>query len=407
MDDKSTANMAVLAGEIMLRSGAETYRVEDTIKHILDTAGTAETESLVMLTGIIVTIDRPGEGAVTVMRRVHDRGSNMHRIVEVNEISRQYCAGELTAEETWDRLKKIKGKLYTVPMYNLATILVSAGFAPLFGGGVREILASGAVGAVLAVLMTIGKRVRISGFILNIICSAGIAVAAVLLRLWYPFLNMDTVIISGIMPLVPGVAITNAIRDPPGRLYFGRGAGAGGVRDSGGGSHRSRCGDRSDRKLLAGRWSVMTELILVTAGCFLAVSAFAVLVETPRKYILQAGFAGACGGWVYFFSMQRGVDTVPACFLSALVISLMAHLFARIFKAPVTVFLIAGILPTVPGAGMYRAVYYMIADDRAQSSFYLMQTLEIAGVIALAIFIVDAVFRIRIRGRNKADETSK
>jgi len=105
--------------------------------------------------------------------------------------------------------------------------------------------------------------------------------------------------------------------------------------------------------------------------------------------------------------MQRGVDTVPACFLSALVISLMAHLFARIFKAPVTVFLIAGILPTVPGAGMYRAVYYMIADDRAQSSFYLMQTLEIAGVIALAIFIVDAVFRIRIRGRNKADETSK
>ena len=41
MDDKSIANMAVLAGEIMLRSGAETYRVEDTIKHILDTAGGA------------------------------------------------------------------------------------------------------------------------------------------------------------------------------------------------------------------------------------------------------------------------------------------------------------------------------------------------------------------------------
>ena len=87
-----------------------------------------------------MTIDRPGEGAVTVMRRVHDRGSNMHRIVEVNEISRQYCAGELTAEETWDRLKKIKGKLYTVPMYNLATILVSAGFcsAEEFGRSLRQ-----------------------------------------------------------------------------------------------------------------------------------------------------------------------------------------------------------------------------------------------------------------------------
>ena len=139
------------------------------------------------------------------------------------------------------------------------------------------------------------------------------------------------------------------------------------------------------------------ELILVTVGCFLAVAGFAVLVETPQKYILQAGFAGAFGGWVYFYSMQRGLDTVPACFLSALVISLVAHIFARIFKAPVTVFLIAGILPTVPGAGMYRAVYYIIADDRAQSSYYLLQTLEIAGVIALAIFIVDTVFRSRIK----------
>lgn len=224
MDDKSIANMAVLAGEIMLRSGAETYRVEDTIKHILDTEGTAETESLVMLTGIIVTIDRPGQEAVTVMRRVHERGTNMHRIVEVNEISRKYCAGELSAEETWEKLKRIKGKQYTVWMYNLSTILVPAGFAPLFGGGLREIFAAGGAGIVLAVLMTIGKRVKTGAFILNILCAAGIAVAAVLLKLWNPLLNMDTVIISGIMPLVPGVAITNAIRDTLRGDYISGGA---------------------------------------------------------------------------------------------------------------------------------------------------------------------------------------
>ena len=93
MDDKSIVEMAVLAGEIMLRSGAETYRVEDTMKHILSTTGTAEAEALVMLTSIMVTVSRPGEDTVTVMRRVYDRGTNMHRIVEVNEISRKYCAG--------------------------------------------------------------------------------------------------------------------------------------------------------------------------------------------------------------------------------------------------------------------------------------------------------------------------
>ncbi|HIW41235.1 MAG TPA: threonine/serine exporter family protein [Candidatus Mediterraneibacter vanvlietii] len=228
MEDKSIVNMAVLAGEIMLRSGAETYRVEDTIKHILDTAGSEDrkvkTEALVLLTGIIVTIESPGEETVTVMRRVHDRGTNMHRIVEVNEISRRYCAGELSAEETQTRLNQIRGKQYTVGIYNLATVLVPAGFAPLFGGSLREILASAAVGVVLALLMTIGKRVRISSFILNMLCSAGIAVAALLLRMCIPQLNMDTVIISGIMPLVPGVAITNAIRDTLRGDYISGGA---------------------------------------------------------------------------------------------------------------------------------------------------------------------------------------
>ena len=109
-------------------------------------------------------------------------------------------------------------------MYNLATVLVPAGFAPLFGGGIRETAAAAAVGIVLAILMTISKRVRTGAFILNMICSAGIAVAAVLLKLVDPHINMDTVIISGIMPLVPGVAITNAIRDTLRGDYISGGA---------------------------------------------------------------------------------------------------------------------------------------------------------------------------------------
>lgn len=224
MDDKSIVDMAVLAGEIMLRSGAETYRVEDTMKHILSTTGTAEAEALVMLTGIIVTVSLPDEETVTVMRRVHDRGTNMHRIVEVNEISRKYCAGELSAEETRDKLKSVSGKQYTTWIYNLATVMVPAGFAPLFGGGLAEIVSAAAAGVILAILMTIGKRVRMSGFILNVLCAAGVAAAAAVLKVTEPVVNMDTVIISSIMPMVPGVAITNAIRDTLRGDYISGGA---------------------------------------------------------------------------------------------------------------------------------------------------------------------------------------
>ncbi len=137
--------------------------------------------------------------------------------------------------------------------------------------------------------------------------------------------------------------------------------------------------------------------LLGTLGCFAAITAFALLLETPKKYLLHAGIIGAIGGGVYLYCVQQGMSPVPASFLSALAIAFASHTFARIFKAPVTVFLIAGILPTVPGAGMYRTVYYIIANDREKSAYYLLQTLEIAGMIALAIFIVDAVFKICFR----------
>lgn len=224
MDYKLVMDVAVLAGEIMLRSGAETYRVEDTMKHILSTCHTEVAEAFAMMTGIVATIDDPDMEPITVMRRVHDRGTNMSRVVEVNEISRKYCDGRMTLEETWTALKQIRGKQYTVTVYNIATVLVSMGFAPLFGGGGREILASAVVGSVLALLMTAGKRIQIGGFILNTICAAGIAVSAILLKSLMPAMNLDTVIISGIMPLVPGVAITNAIRDTLRGDYISGGA---------------------------------------------------------------------------------------------------------------------------------------------------------------------------------------
>lgn len=136
-------------------------------------------------------------------------------------------------------------------------------------------------------------------------------------------------------------------------------------------------------------------------GAFLAIFTFAMLLETPKKYLWCAGCVGAVGWLVYLLGEPLG-DTL-ATFLSAVTIALVSHIFARIFKVPVTVFLIAGILPTVPGAGMYQIVYYIIAGDTSMASFYLTHTLEIAGAIAMAIFVVDALFRIPWSKKQKSD----
>ena len=134
-------------------------------------------------------------------------------------------------------------------------------------------------------------------------------------------------------------------------------------------------------------------MIIQVIGAFLAILSFAIMLETPKKYIVFAGSVGAIGWFVFLFAGKMGANDVFATFLSALTIAFISHVFARVFKTPVTGFLIAGILPTVPGAGMYHIGYYLFQNDMEMMGYYITSTLQIAGVIAAAIFIVDAVFR--------------
>ncbi len=139
-------------------------------------------------------------------------------------------------------------------------------------------------------------------------------------------------------------------------------------------------------------------MVIKVIGAFLAIAAFAVLVEIPKHYLKYAGIVGAIGWLVYLLTQKIGANEVLATFLSAMVISVFSHIFSKIFKTPVTVFLVAGILPTVPGAGMYRIAYSIIAGDGEMTMRYLLTTLELAGVIALGIFVVDAFFRLFQKG---------
>ena len=135
-------------------------------------------------------------------------------------------------------------------------------------------------------------------------------------------------------------------------------------------------------------------MIIKVIGAFLAILCFAIMLETPKKYIVFAGIVGAVGWFVFLFAGKMGASEVFATFLSALTIAFISHVFARLFKTPVTGFLIAGILPTVPGAGMYHIGYYLFQRDMDMMAYYITSVLQIAGVIAAAIFIVDGIFRL-------------
>ena len=215
IDYKLLANTAMLAGEIMLCSGAETYRVEDTMYHILKTSNIESTQVIAMMTGLVVTLNDPGfEQPVTMMRRVSERSTNVSNIVKVNDISRRYCEEKISLEEAYEELKRAKGKQYIRLLYNFATIGIAVGFAMMFGGSLHDIIAAAVVGAVLAGVMTIGKIAKLSSVLVHVLSGLGIAMLTVVIqRVLFADLSVNIVIASSIMPIVPGVAITNAIRD--------------------------------------------------------------------------------------------------------------------------------------------------------------------------------------------------
>lgn len=135
-------------------------------------------------------------------------------------------------------------------------------------------------------------------------------------------------------------------------------------------------------------------MIVKVVGAFIAIAGFAIMLETPKRYVGYAGIVGAIGWLMYLVCLEGDIGEVMATFLSAAAVSVVSHIFARIFKVPVTVFLVAGILPTVPGAGMYRIAYSVISGNSEMTAYYLMSTLELAAAIAIGIFVVDAFFKL-------------
>ncbi len=210
---KLLIDTATLAGKLMLENGAEIYRVEDTIRRMLAVSGLKTGESYVTNTGIMVNLDDPSVDSMTVIRRISSRNMDLNMISLVNNISREFCAGNMDLKEAFHELKHLDGRQYSKLMIDLSIVGVAGFFALVFGGGFRDAITAGVDGALIALMLRFSKRLRLNGFIETVLCSVVLAAGAVLMAETFGHISSDKVIISAIMPIVPGAAFTTAIRD--------------------------------------------------------------------------------------------------------------------------------------------------------------------------------------------------
>lgn len=204
-----------LAGEIMLKNGAETYRVEETMDHMAKACGALKVESFVIPTGVFLTVAEPNGRSLTVMRRVRDRTINLDRIAKVNEVSRGLVDGRIDYQDANARLHHISQERtgFSLLPSMLASGAVGGGTAILQNGLFFEIAAAFVAAMLVRYIAHIVSRMNGLPFVFEFLGGMVASFCGSVLHLIWPHLGSDAVIIGGIMPLVPGVAITNAIRD--------------------------------------------------------------------------------------------------------------------------------------------------------------------------------------------------
>ena len=406
--------MAVMAGEIMIRSGAETHRVEDTLQRILSTSNFAHAESFVFTTGLIVTLSDPASETLSITQRISGTSLNLGRVTEVNSVSRDFCDGKITLDEAMERLRAIKNKRqYSNFLTMIGIVLASSGFSIVFGGSFLDALGAVFCGLLLSfVLLVLAPRIR-KTFIVSMISAAVITIGATAFSYfageWTGIaFHSQYMIVGSMMPLVPGLALTNAIRDTLQGDYISAGSRtiealmiatsvALGV---GAGLSLSGAVGLPDALDFTFDLSVYTAFAFIKAIVFssVAIIGFGLYFEIPKRYLLPAGLIALISWAVYLFSDSLGLSAAWASFFAALVSDFCAYFCARTLKAPVILFLLGGILPLVPGVGIYRAVYNIIYGTESASGV-LIETLLITGAIALAIFIMDAMIDIEKRTR--------
>lgn len=207
-------SVLVKMGEALQNSGAEIYRVEDTLNRIGYAYGAEEMNVFVITSSIIITIKMPEKEPLTQTRRLKKTGGNdFVKLEELNELSRKICTSQVSVEEFEKKLDQIVSAGADDKMLLFGNVLAAASFAVFYGGTIWDFLVSGMMGAVIWLLEKYMAPLCLNSVAYQIAASFLSGVGICVVSRNFPGLHMDKIMIGDIMLLIPGLMFTNAIRD--------------------------------------------------------------------------------------------------------------------------------------------------------------------------------------------------
>ncbi|MCX7903583.1 MAG: threonine/serine exporter family protein [Caloramator sp.] len=213
MELTQVMEIATRIGELLLSSGAEIYRVEDTMKRIAKSYE-VELDSFVMPTGFSATGKTSDGRIITCVKRIKDRTVDLHRIDLLNKLSRRIENEKLSYDEIVEEVEKIKRLPYfKYPLRIISAGFVAFAFTQLFNGEFLDSLLAFIITCVVYVVKEKISRLGFFQFFEYFLSGFLAAILTLIFKNYINAVNLDKVIIGSIMILVPGIAMTNAIKD--------------------------------------------------------------------------------------------------------------------------------------------------------------------------------------------------
>ena len=399
MDYYALLDLTIRLGHRLAMSGAETFRVEESVNLIFKAYG-IEAEAFAIPNCLTVSIKTESGKPMTRMRRIGDHGNDLDAVERYSNLSRRICKERpdpLVALE-WMKETDRSRLHYSKLILLMGNFLGAAGFTILFGGTLLDSIFSGLCGIVVGAVSMVMEKLKANQFFRIILAAFLMSALAYSLAAANIVSNADTVIIGALMLLVPGLLFTNAMRD----IING---------DTNSGMNRIiqvfliaiaiALGTGAAWTVVANLWQtpvsvpvlgngIPMELLASLIGCV----GFSILFNIHGPGGLLCSLGGVLTWAVYALVLKFGGSDLMGYFWGALFASCYAEVMARVRKYPAISYLVVSIFPLIPGASVYYTMNYAVRGEMDAFASQGMHTIAIAGFMAVGILMMSTAFRI-------------
>ena len=382
-------------GESMLISGAENYRIEDSLYRMCRSYGFVKYDVFVIPSNIQITVETENGDIITQVRHIENADIDFDQLDYMNNLCRYVCSHTPDEEELQKKYQEVKNRPPQHPAAKyFAGIMGGTGFAVFFGCNFKDAIVAVIVSLMIVVVGKWLEKREGNLFVYNTILSF-LSEVIIVLSVRNGFADHPERIMIGIvMLLISGLSTTNGIREILQKDYI---SGFINIMNSILGAAGIAVGTALAMLVLndfsAEGFILNHSIPIQLVSCTIACVGFAFWFQIRGKQVIYSGIGAFITWSIYLIVFEIEPSNFLATLVAAIFVAAYAFVMSRINKAPSTIFLTASVFPLIPGPNLYYMMYGCVTRDIPLAFSETVILLATCLAIAFGFNIVDIAAR--------------